>query len=103
MARGVDQQLAGQRGRPPRWPSSASQSSPLGSPELLDAYADLAKGQAERKIAKEVEHKIAKEVEHKIARSAETNAHHARLTSPSNTAISVWPLADPLLDWEVLT
>ncbi len=23
--------------------------------------------------------------------------------SPSNTAISVWPLADPLLDWEVLT
>ena len=24
--------------------------------------------------------------------------HHARLTSPSNTAISVWPLADPLLD-----
>jgi putative transposase len=26
-----------------------------------------------------------------------------RLTSPSNTAISVWPLADPLLDWEVLT
>ena len=29
--------------------------------------------------------------------------HHARLTSPSNTAISVWPLADPLLDWEVLT
>ena len=32
-----------------------------------------------------------------------TNAHHARLTSPSNTAISVWPLADPLLDWEVLT
>jgi transposase InsO family protein len=32
-----------------------------------------------------------------------TNAHHARLTSPSDTAISVWPLADPLLDWEVLT
>jgi hypothetical protein len=32
-----------------------------------------------------------------------TNAHHARLTSPSSTAISVWPLADPLLDWEVLT
>jgi hypothetical protein len=32
-----------------------------------------------------------------------TNAHHARLTAPSNTAISVWPLADPLLDWEVLT
>jgi transposase InsO family protein len=32
-----------------------------------------------------------------------TNAHHARLTSPSNTAIGVWPLADPLLDWEVLT
>jgi hypothetical protein len=31
-----------------------------------------------------------------------TNAHHARLTSPSNTA-SVWPLADRLLDWEVLT
>jgi hypothetical protein len=27
----------------------------------------------------------------------------SRLTSPSNTAISVWPLADPLLDWEVLT
>jgi putative transposase len=27
----------------------------------------------------------------------------ARLTSPSSTAISVWPLADPLLDWEVLT
>jgi hypothetical protein len=26
-----------------------------------------------------------------------------RLTSPSNAAISVWPLADPLLDWEVLT
>jgi transposase InsO family protein len=24
-------------------------------------------------------------------------------TSPSNTATSVWPLADPLLDWEVLT
>ena len=22
---------------------------------------------------------------------------------PSNNAISVWPLADPLLDWEVLT
>ena len=32
-----------------------------------------------------------------------TSAHHARLTSPSNTAISVWPLAEPLLDWEVLT
>jgi hypothetical protein len=32
-----------------------------------------------------------------------TNAHHARLTSPPDTAISVWPLADPLLDWEVLT
>jgi hypothetical protein len=32
-----------------------------------------------------------------------TNAHHVRLTSPSNTAISVWPLADPLLDWEILT
>ena len=32
-----------------------------------------------------------------------TNAHHARLASPSNTAVSVWPLADPLLDWEVLT
>jgi hypothetical protein len=32
-----------------------------------------------------------------------TNAHHARLTSPSNTAISGWPLADPQLDWEVLT
>lgn len=32
-----------------------------------------------------------------------TNAHHVRLTSPSNTAVSVWPLADPLLDWEVLT
>jgi len=30
-----------------------------------------------------------------------TDAHHARLTSPSNTAISVWPLADPLLDREV--
>jgi len=27
-----------------------------------------------------------------------TNAHHARLTSPSNTAVSLWPLADPLLD-----
>jgi transposase InsO family protein len=26
-----------------------------------------------------------------------TNAHHARLTSPSNTAISVWPLADRYL------
>ena len=32
-----------------------------------------------------------------------TNAHHVRLTSPSNTAMSVWPLADPLRDWEVLT
>ncbi len=32
-----------------------------------------------------------------------TNAHHVRLTSPSNTAVSVSPLADPLLDWEVLT
>jgi transposase InsO family protein len=32
-----------------------------------------------------------------------TNPHHARLTSPSDTAISVWPVADPLLDWEVLT
>jgi hypothetical protein len=32
-----------------------------------------------------------------------TNAHHVRLTSPSNTAVSVWPLADPLLDWEVPT
>ena len=29
------------------------------------------------------------------------NAHHARLTS--NTAITMWPLADSLLDWEVLT
>ncbi|GAA1658161.1 hypothetical protein GCM10009744_59220 [Kribbella alba] len=28
---------------------------------------------------------------------------HARLTSPSNTAITVWPLADPLPDREVLT
>ena len=35
--------------------------------------------------------------------SPSTNAPHVRLTSPSNTAISVWPLADPLLDWEVLT
>jgi single-stranded DNA-binding protein len=34
---------------------------------------------------------------------ASTNAHHVRLTSPSNTAVSVWPLADRLLDWEVLT
>jgi putative transposase len=32
-----------------------------------------------------------------------TNPHHARLASPSNTAMSVWPLADPLVDWEVLT
>ena len=32
-----------------------------------------------------------------------TNAHHARLTSPPGTAISVWPLAGPLLGWEVLT
>ena len=31
------------------------------------------------------------------------NAHHARLTSPPDTAVSVWPLADPLLDREVLT
>src|SRR5215211_377439 len=31
------------------------------------------------------------------------DTHHVRLTSPSNTAGSVWPLADPLLDWEVLT
>src|SRR5215510_5397808 len=30
-----------------------------------------------------------------------TNADHVRLTSPSDTAVSVWPLADPLLDWEV--
>jgi hypothetical protein len=28
---------------------------------------------------------------------------HARLPSPSNPAMSVWPLADPLPDWEVLT
>jgi hypothetical protein len=34
---------------------------------------------------------------------APANAHHARLTSPPDTAISVGPLADPLLDWEVLT
>jgi hypothetical protein len=27
----------------------------------------------------------------------------SRLTSPSNTAVSVWPLTDPLLDWEILT
>jgi transposase-like protein len=27
--------------------------------------------------------------------------HHARPTSPPSTAISVWPLADPLLDREV--
>jgi len=27
-----------------------------------------------------------------------TYADHAPLTSPFNTAISVWPLADPLLD-----
>jgi len=32
-----------------------------------------------------------------------TLAELARLTSPSNTAISVRPLTDPLLDWEVLT
>ncbi|WP_328667389.1 hypothetical protein OG905_10075 [Streptomyces sp. NBC_00322] len=32
-----------------------------------------------------------------------THAHHARLTSPSNTAMSVWPSADPLCDWKVLT
>ena len=31
------------------------------------------------------------------------NAHHARLTPPPDTAINVWPLADPLLGWEVLT
>jgi hypothetical protein len=34
---------------------------------------------------------------------ASTNAHHARFASSSITAISVWSLADPLLDWEVLT
>jgi hypothetical protein len=33
----------------------------------------------------------------------EAEAELARLTSPSNTAISVRPLTDPLLDWEVLT
>jgi hypothetical protein len=38
-----------------------------------------------------------------IQRVEYTDAHHARLTSPSNTAIGVWPLADPLPDWEVLT
>ncbi|MFC5265835.1 hypothetical protein ACFPJ1_27295 [Kribbella qitaiheensis] len=32
-----------------------------------------------------------------------TNAHHARLTSPSSTAISVWRSAGPLVDWEILT
>jgi hypothetical protein len=32
-----------------------------------------------------------------------TNPPHARLTSPSNTAITVWPLADALPDREVLT
>jgi len=31
-----------------------------------------------------------------------TNPHHAGYLPP-DTAISVWPLADPLLDWEVLT
>lgn len=31
------------------------------------------------------------------------NAHHARPTSPPDTAMSLWPLADPLPDWEVLT
>jgi hypothetical protein len=31
-----------------------------------------------------------------------TNPHHAAYLPP-DTAISVWPLADPLLDWEVLT
>ncbi|GAA2009052.1 hypothetical protein GCM10009799_41090 [Nocardiopsis rhodophaea] len=31
------------------------------------------------------------------------NAHHVRFTSPSNTAVSVWPLADPPRDWEVPT
>jgi hypothetical protein len=35
--------------------------------------------------------------------SALGSGHYVRLTSPSNIAISVWPLADPLLDWEVLT
>ena len=30
-------------------------------------------------------------------------ARRQRLTSPPDTAISVWPLADPLLDWKVLT
>ena len=35
--------------------------------------------------------------------------HRSRATigdgnaSPSNTAMSVWPLADPLVDWEVMT
>ncbi|WP_405594717.1 hypothetical protein OG741_02735 [Streptomyces sp. NBC_01410] len=29
--------------------------------------------------------------------------NHARFTSPSNTAMSVWPLADRLPDREVLT
>jgi hypothetical protein len=42
-------------------------------------------------------------LQHLRPHQASTNAHHARLTSPSDTAIGEWPLADPLLDWEVLT
>jgi len=30
-------------------------------------------------------------------------AHRVPRTSRSNAAVSVWPLADPLLDWKVLT
>jgi hypothetical protein len=50
-----------------------------------------------------VEVNLVRHLQHSATTRPSTNAHHVRLTSPSNTAISVWPLADPLLDWEVLT
>ena len=69
MARGVDQQLAGVRRR--RYADALAKfvesvRSGWAPHNHWDAYTDLAKAQAE--------HKIAKEVEHRIARSAETSA-----------------------------
>ena len=36
-------------------------------------------------------------LQHSATPAASTNAHHAWLTSPPDTAISVWPLADRYL------
>ena len=50
-----------------------------------------------------VEVNLFRHLQHSATPPGPRRTHTTRLTSPSNTAISVWPLADPLRDWEVLT